>query len=205
MINLQSETKPNVGIIILAAGASTRMGSPKQLLFYQGESLINHTIKNAIASICDPVILVLGANAEHIIAKINQPQITIVKNPDWHLGMSSSIRCGIITLLNHTPTIEAVVITVCDQPFLTAEIINSLVESYSYTGKPIIACEYADTLGVPVLFSQNFFTELVNLSADVGARKIIKTHRKDVFTISFPAGAIDIDTPTDYQQLQRNY
>jgi len=197
-------TESNIAIIILAAGASTRMGSPKQLLSYQGESLVNHTIKNAIASVCNPIIVVLGANAENIRSEISEPSVRIVENPDWHLGMSSSIRCGIISLANCYPTIDAVVITVCDQPFLSAEIINHLVATYHSTRKPIIACEYADTLGVPVLFSQIFFSELAILSEDVGAKKLIKNHYHEVFSIPFPLGAIDIDTPEDYQQIEKD-
>jgi molybdenum cofactor cytidylyltransferase len=195
---------PKVGIIILAAGASTRMGSPKQLLSYQGESLVNRTVKNAIASVCHPVILVLGANAEIILSQLDhvqKPNIKVVENPDWQLGMSSSIRCGIMVILDNYPHIEAVVITVCDQPFLNTEIINNLVELSHYKNKPIIACEYADTLGSPVLFSSKYFSELINLTQDMGARKLIKIYKNDVFSISFPLGAIDIDTPQDYQQL----
>lgn len=200
-------TQSNIGIIILAAGASTRMGSPKQLLSYQGESLVNRTVKNAIASVCHPVILVLGANAESIRSQIDQIQhsnIKIVENPDWQLGMSSSIRGGMTALIDNYPNIEAVVITVCDQPFLTGEIINNLVNSYYSTNKPIIACEYANTLGVPVLFSSKYFSELTNLTQDMGARKLIKSYKNDVFSIPFPLGAIDIDTPQDYQQLLEN-
>ncbi|MBK1989948.1 nucleotidyltransferase family protein [Sphaerospermopsis aphanizomenoides BCCUSP55] len=197
-------TESNIGIIILAAGASTRMGTPKQLLPYQGKSLLSHTIESAIASVCNPVILVLGANAENIRSQISTPTIKIVENPDWHLGMSASIRCGIVSLIDNYPTLDAAVITVCDQPFLAHEIINQLVTAYHTSKKTIIACEYADTLGVPVLFSQIFFSELAGLSEDVGAKKLIKTYSKDVFSIPFPSGAIDIDTPQDYQKLQES-
>jgi molybdenum cofactor cytidylyltransferase len=195
-------SESNIAIIILAAGASTRMGEPKQLLPYQGRSLLSHTIESAITSVCHPLILVLGANAENIRSQISEPTIKIVENSDWYLGMSSSIRCGIVSLLNNSQTIDAVVITVCDQPFLSAEIINDLVAAYNSTRKPIIACQYADTLGVPVLFNHIFFSELASLSEDVGAKKIIKTHHQDVFSIPFPLGIIDIDTPQDYQKLQ---
>ncbi|TAE56144.1 MAG: nucleotidyltransferase family protein [Nostocales cyanobacterium] len=190
-----------IGIIILAAGASTRMGSPKQLLNYQGENLVNRTIKKAIASVCDPVILVLGANAENIRHQIHESKITIIENQDWNLGMSASLKCGITEINTNYPHLEAVIITVCDQPFLEVEIINKLVISYQETNKPIIACEYADTLGVPVLFSKKYFQKLANLTQDMGARKLIKTYKSDVFSIPFPLGKIDIDTPQDYQQL----
>jgi molybdenum cofactor cytidylyltransferase len=195
-------TESNIGIIILAAGASTRMGTPKQLLPYQGRSLLRHTIESAIASVCKPIIVVLGANAENIRFEISESSIKIVENQDWHLGMSSSIRMGILSLITDYKNIDAAVITVCDQPFVSHEIINHLVSKYHSTRKPIIACEYADTLGVPVLFSQLFFSDLAILSEDIGAKKLIKTHHDEVFSIPFPLGAIDIDTPHDYQQIE---
>ncbi|MCX5981101.1 MAG: nucleotidyltransferase family protein [Nostocales cyanobacterium LacPavin_0920_SED1_MAG_38_18] len=197
-------TKSNIAIIILAAGASTRMGRPKQLLLYQGISLLRHTIENAVASVCKPIVVVLGSNAENIRSQISESDIKIVENPDWHLGMSSSIRRGISSIITDYQNIDAVVITVCDQPFISADIINNLVSKYYNTKKPIIACEYANTLGVPVLFNQSFFSELANLSEDIGAKKLIRNHHNEVFSIPFPLGAIDIDTPNDYQQIEHD-
>jgi molybdenum cofactor cytidylyltransferase len=192
----------NIAIIILAAGASTRMGRPKQLLPYQGSSLIKHTIDNAIASVCKPIVVILGANAVQIRSEISESAINIVDNPDWHLGMSSSIRRGILSLMTDFQAIEAAVITVCDQPFLSSEVINNLVEAYYSTKKNIIACQYEDTLGVPVLFSREFFSELAVLSEDVGAKKLIKKNLQEVLSIPFPLGAIDIDTPQDYEKIK---
>jgi molybdenum cofactor cytidylyltransferase len=197
--------KSNIAIMILAAGSSTRLGTPKQLLSYQGQSLIKHTIESAISSVCQPIIVVLGANVENICSEISEYSIKIVENSDWYLGMSSSIRRGILSLITDYQNIDAVVITVCDQPFLSSTIINNLVAKYYSTNKPIIACEYANTLGVPVLFSQSFFSELANLSEDVGAKKLIKNHYHQVASIPFPLGEIDIDTPQDYQKLEQNF
>ncbi|NET68404.1 MAG: nucleotidyltransferase family protein [Moorea sp. SIO1G6] len=197
-------TESNIAIIILAAGASTRMGRPKQLLPYQGCSLLRHTIETAMASVCKPVVVVLGANAQQIYSEVNQPSVTVVENLDWNLGMGSSIRRGILSLATCSETIDAAVITVCDQPFLSPEIINYLVAAYHANGKPIVACQYADTLGVPVLFKHIFFSELATLDETVGAKKLINKYYNEVFSIPFPLGVIDIDTPTDYQQLQKN-
>lgn len=188
----------NVAIIILAAGASTRMGKPKQLLPYQGSSLLQHTIESAIASVCKPVVVVLGANAQHIRPEIAQPAVQVVENPQWNLGMSASIRSGILSL---SESIDAAVITVCDQPFLCAEIINNLVERYHSSGKAIAASEYAGTLGVPALFGRALFSELATLGDSVGAKHLINKHLNQVFGVPFPLGAVDIDTPQDYEQL----
>ncbi|MBD2196358.1 MULTISPECIES: nucleotidyltransferase family protein [Calothrix] len=193
-----------IPLIILAAGASTRMGKPKQLLSYQGRSLIQHTVESAIASFCNPVIVVLGANAQQIRSQFNQDLVQIVENPHWNLGMSTSIRSGISALNHDSQNIEAAVITVCDQPYISAEIINNLISAYSATKKPIIASQYAETLGVPALFSRQFFPELLTLNEDTGAKYLIKKYRDLVLAVNFPLGAIDIDTPNDYQNLQAN-
>ncbi|MBD2356784.1 nucleotidyltransferase family protein [Tolypothrix sp. FACHB-123] len=194
----------NIAIIILAAGASSRMGQPKQLLPYQGRSLLQHTVESAIASLCNPVIVVLGANAQQIRSQVNQNLVQIVENPQWHLGMSTSIRSGISALNNYSQNIEAAVITVCDQPYISTEIINNLIAAYSSTKKPIVASQYAETLGVPALFSRQFFPELLELNKDTGAKYLIKKYRDLVLTVNFPLGSIDIDTPQDYETLQAN-
>ncbi|MEH2431145.1 MAG: nucleotidyltransferase family protein [Nostoc sp.] len=193
--------KSTIAIMILAAGASTRMGTPKQLLLYQGRSFLQYITEIAIASVCQPVVVVLGANAEQIHPQIKQLPVRVVKNSDWACGMSTSIKSGIELLNNLPQKIEAVVITLCDQPFVSPQIINQLVDTYYSTKKPIIACEYGDTLGVPALFSQTFFSELAALKETSGAKKVINHNVNEVFSIPFPLGDIDIDTPKDYEQL----
>jgi molybdenum cofactor cytidylyltransferase len=183
--------KSTIAIMILAAGASTRMGTPKQLLLYQGRSFLQYTTEIAIASVCQPVVVVVGANSEQIHRQIKHLPVKVVNNLDWVLGMSTSIKSGIELLNNLPQKIEAVVITLCDQPFVSPQIINQLV-----------ACEYAGTLGVPALFSQRFFSELAALKETSGAKKVINHNLKEVFSIPFPLGDIDIDTPKDYEQLQ---
>lgn len=190
-----------IAIIILAAGASVRMGTPKQLLPYQGRSLLRQIAQEAIASVCEPVIVVLGAYAQQIRPELNQLPVQVIENLDWNQGMSTSIKSGIQWLKTATNN-EAVVLALCDQPFVSAQIINQLVEAYYYTGKPIIASEYSGTSGVPALFSHRFSFELTNLQETEGAKQIIKKYSHEVYSISFPEGAIDIDTPNDYEKLK---
>ncbi|MEH2349774.1 MAG: nucleotidyltransferase family protein [Nostoc sp.] len=197
---IETETS-SIAIIILAAGASTRMGTPKQLLLYQGRSFVHHIAEIAIASVCKPVVIVLGANTEQIYPQIKQLPVQVVKNLDWACGMSASIKSGLELLNNLPQKIEAVVITLCDQPFVSTQIINQLVDAYYSSQKPIIACEYAGTLGVPALFSQRFFSELAALQETSGAKKVINDNINEVFSLQFPLGNIDIDTPKDYEQL----
>ncbi|MBV8887912.1 MAG: nucleotidyltransferase family protein [Chroococcidiopsidaceae cyanobacterium CP_BM_RX_35] len=191
-----------IGLVILAAGASRRMGTPKQLLHYQGHSLLRHSAKEAVTSECQPIVVVLGAYAGQIQPEISQLPVQVVENLQWALGMSASIRAGIKALDALSQNLEAVVIVLCDQPFVSADIINQLVRAYYSTRKPIIASEYAGTLGVPALFNKSLFSELAALRGSEGARQVIKKHLQQVLGISFPAGAIDIDTPNDYQFLQ---
>ena len=191
-----------IGLIILAAGASTRMGTPKQLLLYRGRSFVRHFCDVAIASVCQPITVVLGANAEQIKPEISQLPVQIVENQQWAEGMSSSIRVGLEALLGVNQNLEAVAIALCDQPFVSSQTLDRIVEAYHFTGKPIIASEYAGTLGVPVLFSHTLFSEIMALKSNEGAKQLIKRHIHEVFSIPFPEGSIDIDTPNDYDQLQ---
>lgn len=191
-----------IGIVILAAGASTRMGRPKQLLPYQGQSLLAHTVKAAVASVCKPAIVIVGAHAEQIVQEVSHFPVQVIENQQWSEGIGSSIRTGIKALNAFPEEVEAAVLALCDQPFISSQVINEIVEAYSLTGKPIVAAEYSGTLGVPALFSRPFFSELMTLESTGGAKQIIAKHTNDVFRVPFAKGAIDIDTPKDYEQLQ---
>lgn len=194
-----------IGIVILAAGASTRLGAPKQLLPYRGQSLLRHTAEVAIASGCRPIVVVLGAQAERLEAEVQQLPVYVVENKHWAKGMGSSIQTGLTVLQSIHPHIKAVVILLCDQPFISASLVHQLIEVHHRTNKPIVASEYANTVGVPALFSHVLFPVLMTLPADRGARYVIQNHAQAIARVSFPLGAIDIDTPGDYKQfLHRN-
>lgn len=190
---------PTIGMIILAAGASIRMGTPKQLLVYRGRSFLSQIVETAITSMCHPIVVVLGVNAQRFKPEVSHFPVQVVENLRWCEGMSASIKVGMEALVNQN--IEGVVITLCDQPFVSTQIINQLIAAYHSTGKSIVACEYAGTLGVPALFSRALFPELMKLDATAGAKYLIKKHSEQVFSVSFPEGAIDIDTPQDYEHL----
>lgn len=189
------------GVIILAAGASTRMGSPKQLLPYQDNTLLQHSINVALADSFTPVIVVVGAKILDILPVINNYHITIVENREWQEGLGSSVRIGISTLMDQTPLIENAILMLCDQPFVTAELLRQLVETKAATHKKIVACTYKNTAGVPVLFDKSFFSELLQLKGQDGAKKLLIQHSAEVATVPFPEGAIDIDTPEDYDKF----
>ncbi|MEM7556100.1 MAG: nucleotidyltransferase family protein [Cyanobacteria bacterium P01_A01_bin.84] len=197
----------NIGLIILAAGSASRMGKPKQLLTYQGNSLISHIVKVGINSICEPVIVVLGAYAEQIKSQIDKLPIQIIENLDWETGMSSSIRAGVNAINHSHPQLDAVIIALADQPLISETAFNQLVQTYQTTENTIIASAYGDVIGVPALFHRTFFPELINLGGDRGAKFLIgKDKNKDkVLSLSIPAAAIDIDTPEDYENLLSIY
>ncbi|WP_347160059.1 nucleotidyltransferase family protein [Pontibacter chitinilyticus] len=189
------------GLILLAAGASTRLGEPKQLLMYEGESLLQRAIRTARASACQPVVVVLGANAEALLPDVSD--LHVVQNPEWEEGMASSIRSGVAALLALSPAVSGVVLMVCDQPFADSDLLEKLVAEKNLTGKGIIASAYSNTLGTPVLFTRPYFQTLLALRGKEGAKKLILTHAHDVATVPFPQGIIDVDTSEDYELLQQ--
>ena len=181
------------------------MGKPKQLLQYEGQSLLKHAIQEAIYSIADPVIVVLGANADKFEKEISEKKVHIIENKEWEEGMASSVRAGLNTLLKINPTADAVIFMVCDQPFISSSLLNDLIVVQQETHKPIVTSNYGEAIGPPALFHKSIFKDLLQLKGDAGARKIIQQYSDDVATVLFPEGSIDIDTENDYEELiQKN-
>ena len=196
-------TPKNIGVIILAAGASSRLGTPKQLLQYAGKTLLQQSLQVAVDSIARPVIVVLGADADHIKKETDFSSALAIVNADWEEGMASSIRSGINALLKIDPLAEGAVLMLCDQPYTTSALVNELVAVHQNTGKAIVASSYSDTLGVPALFHKSIFPELLQLEDDLGAKGIIQQHAKDTEVVAFSKGNVDIDTEADYQKLSK--
>lgn len=193
----------NTGIILLAAGNSSRMGSPKQLLNYQGKTLLEQIIDTALEVFDkNKVIVVLGAHHHEISSAIKDKNILKSINENWESGMASSIQSGLKTLQTSFPEMERCFISVCDQPYLKKEVFLEMQRLSDNSSKEIIAAKYSDTLGVPALFSKKYFEKLMNLEGEQGAKKIIQQNMEDVETFTFEEGAIDIDTPSDYENLK---
>lgn len=192
----------NTGIILLAAGNSSRMGSPKQLLPYQGKTFLERIIDTA-QEIFDPnqIMLVLGANQYEISSVIKNKKVQFVINEEWKSGMASSIQAGIKTLSNHFPEMEKCFISVCDQPYITSDLFSKMLHLQETSSKEIVVAKYADTLGVPALFSKKYFKQLTELTGEQGAKNIIRQNMNDVTSFEFEKAAIDIDTPADYDHL----
>lgn len=187
------------GIVVLAAGASTRMGTPKQLLPWKGRSLIRHATDVALASPAWPVVVVLGAQADLVRAEIVRAPVIMVENPNWADGLSSSIRLGISVLESFSLSLEAALFVLCDQPALSPATIARLVAEHQRSRRSIVASQYGDHPGPPALFTRRHFPELLELSGSEGARPLFRRHASDLATVELPELAVDLDTPADYQ------
>lgn len=190
----------NIAIVILAAGNSSRLGRPKQLLKFKGKSLLENVIFEAL-KMTNAIVVVFGSNHELIENEITETTIKKVLNPEWESGMSSSIVKGLLTVLELNPNCQKCIFAVCDQPFVNATLFENLIQESQKTNSGIVASSYSETLGTPVLFHQKYFVELLELKGQEGAKKLIKKHAEDVASVSFEKGNIDIDTEEDYEKL----
>lgn len=188
------------GVILLAAGSSSRLGRPKQLINYQGKTLLQHSIEAAHHSAADVLIVVLGCNADLIQTHIESKEVSVLVHAHWKDGMSSSMQCGLRHLIE-TRQVDQVVLMLCDQPFVHQGLLDQLMLDKQTSGKGIIACSYAGTVGVPALFDQKYFSELLALKGTEGAKKVILNHQEDTFLVDFPLGAVDLDTEEDVQKV----
>jgi len=175
----------NVTAIILAAGASTRLGEPKQLVTLGGERLLDRAVRVAREAGCAPVVVVLGASAETILGECRLNDACIVMNPDWGEGMASSIRCGVRQLDDDC---DAAILMTCDQPAVTANHLRQLMEGCTDTP---VASSYAGRSGVPACFPAGYFGDLLLLAGEEGARRRLES----AVTIDLAGGELDIDTP----------
>jgi molybdenum cofactor cytidylyltransferase len=187
------------GCVILAAGESSRLGQPKQNLLVEGQTLLQRAVDTARKANCGLIVVVLGANAARIDPITG---VTTLYNEDWAEGMASSIRTGINSISKNI-SVDKVIILLCDQPFVTTELLNTLIDKQAETGRPIVACTYGGTTGVPALFDRAFFAELLLLQGHEGAKKILTEQAANIATVPFERGNIDIDTPEDYEQFRK--
>jgi molybdenum cofactor cytidylyltransferase len=191
-------------ILILAAGKSSRLGSPKQLLEYHGTSLIKRVAQTALDSEIGSVTVVLGANADKIRTELEIPDLILIENTDWEEGMASSIRAGVNAIADLEPDTDGIMILVCDQPHLEGAILKQLLQVQRDTGLPVTASVYQGKTGTPAVFHKNFFPLLMELKGDTGARKLFSEHSDQVALVPFEKGIIDIDTKEDYEKLIHN-
>lgn len=193
--------------LVLAAGSSSRLGRPKQLLRIQGESLLHRTARLALEAGCSPVYIVVGFEAQAMTHELLDLPVEAVLNAGWTEGMGSSVRTGIHALRNADPRLDAVLLLVCDQPNLTAEHLRNLLARnrarHVEGKKSVTASFYAGKAGVPAVFPQELFEEIAVCSGDQGARELIRAHAADVETIPWAGGEVDLDRPEDLTAIER--
>ena len=191
----------NTGVIILAAGNSSRFGNTKQLLHFKGKTLLKHTIEEAAKAGAQLIVVVSGANADEISKEITNENVEIVFNKNWEQGMASGIVAGLKTAITLNKDLWKVIIAVCDQPFISSSQFQKLFQEQNRSDKHIVASAYADTIGTPALFTEKYFDALMSLTGDHGAKNLFKKYSDDLATVEFPDGNIDIDTKEDYENL----
>jgi len=191
----------NYGLIILAAGNSSRMGQPKQLIKYHNKSFLQHVVDEANTATNNKTMVVTGANRDLLEVELRQLPVHVIYNEQWETGIASSISSGVAALYKIFPYLYGIIISVCDQPFVSSALFNKLIEQYKKGHKGIVACHYHHTLGVPVLFGKKYFDALLALKGTEDSQTLLSQFADDIEQIAFEQGNIDINTMRDYETL----
>lgn len=192
-----------VAAVIVAAGSSSRLGQPKQLLTIDGESMLERAIRVAHEGGASPVFVVLGAHRGVIEKRVNLAAARIVVNDEWEEGLASSIRAGVNAVETEAPDAPGVLLMTCDQPRLTADHLRRMMDEFkAHAGANAIASNYAGTRGIPAVFPRQAMADLSALRGDKGARGLLAQPPWPVTEIPFEGGEVDIDRPEDLAQLR---
>jgi CTP:molybdopterin cytidylyltransferase MocA len=187
--------RTGVAAVVLAAGGSRRLGHPKQLVLWQGESLVRRAARVAVESSCGRVVVVVGAVAPEVRDALAGVPVEVVSNDDWSEGMAASIRCGVGAVAHGGE--GAVLLVACDQPALTASHLDRIVARW-VQGARAVGSRYAGTLGVPALFDRSFFPPLLALHGDTGAKKLLRDG--ETAAVDWADGSLDVDTQVDLER-----
>jgi len=194
-----------IPILLLAAGGSTRMGQPKQLLPWGGQTLIEHQIQTLLQT-GEPIFVVLGAHADRILPVVEKYPVTVVVNSSWESGMAGSISCGINELELLGSVADAVLIALVDQPLIPIRHFKEMLDAYKEGVQQIIASTSSEGwLGVPALFDKCYFSELQNLQGEKGAKTLIQQYPNRIKAVECNEIIKDIDTLESYQDLYRKH
>ncbi|MBD2715173.1 nucleotidyltransferase family protein [Microvirga sp. STR05] len=189
-------------ILLLAAGSSSRLGRPKQLLVYQGRTLLRRAAETAVAAAGGvPVVVVTGALHTELLPELAGLPVRVVRCPEWARGMGASLKTGLQALKTQYSPLRSVTVLLCDQPLVTPALLRQLAETHAATGRSIVASEYGGVRGVPVLFGAEALPLLYQVPDAAGAGQLLKQHSELVATVSFPGGALDVDTEAQYAAL----
>lgn len=187
--------------LVLAAGSSRRMGSPKQLLMVRGKPLLELVVGQVNESNLDDVLIVLGAAADEIQSHVDLGRARVLVNPDHASGMASSLRAGVASL---GADVERVVVILGDQPDVDAALLNRLLELQTRSGLPAAALSFNGLLHPPVVLNRELWGDLMTLEGDVGCRAVIRGRPEQVVSLSVGTDLthpVDIDTQADYERI----
>jgi molybdenum cofactor cytidylyltransferase len=189
-----------IAAVVLAAGGSSRLGQPKQLLPLGASVVLDHTLERARASSLEPRLLVVGHRSVEVLAAVDTRGFTIVHNPDYDRGQSTSVRAAVAALAED---VDAVVFLLGDQPLVAPETLDALAAARRRTGAPLVQPHYLEGRGNPVLIGRELFGELGELTGDIGARPLLQRHAEAVELVSVASGRPDdIDTIDDYERVR---
>lgn len=199
---------PVIGGIILAAGDSSRLGQPKQLLSVGEENLIQRAVRVGLDSQVTPLVVVLGAGAPFIRPHLTTFSVQMIINRDWQDGIGTSVRVGLRALQQLAPNLRAALVMTCDQPKVSATVLQQIVDTYLETKKPVVASRYqddlhADAFGLPALFDQVTFDALYGLDDDQDPRDVLRQYLSETVFLPCPDGACDINLPDDYERFMQ--
>ena len=192
---------PDLGIfsLVMAAGKASRFGGAKLLAEYRGVSLVRRSLQLALQVTASKTVLIVGAEWQRVFIDCGSLAPFIVRNEEYESGMASSIACGTRAI---QPVADAVMILLADQPLITADHLHSMEQAWRASPSLIIATEFDEIAGPPVIFPAAYFAALLNLSGDAGARVVLEKNSDRVIKIPFADAAMDIDTPEDLRRLQ---
>ena len=201
---MTAERPARIGAVVLAAGASRRLGQPKQLLVVSDQPLLERAVD---ALLSDPriwpVVVVLGAEAPVVRAAVARRPVLFAENAAWAEGMASSLRAGLATLRQFSREVDAVFCALCDQPAFDGHVVRQLLDRRETTGAGVVAARYAGHPGAPAIFSREHFPALAQLTGDAGARQLFNSLPPHALaTVDLPQLGFDVDTPADLQRLR---
>jgi len=184
--------------VLLAAGAASRFGTPKQALSIDGISMVRRAAITAIKAGLAPVVVVIGAHAELVTRSLDGLDIHLADNPHWSAGMGSSLAAGVRQVLEWVPSLQAIMVLLADQPAISTVDLAHMLQRRGLRPERILAAQYDGHLGPPCIFPDRYFNELARLDGPTGARSLLERYAGHVDTYDLPSGAFDIDTPDDH-------
>jgi molybdenum cofactor cytidylyltransferase len=197
---MSADTALPVAGVVLAAGASTRFGRNKLLLQLGGDSLARRAAKAALEGGLDPVVVVLGHEADRIRQELSGLPVRAIVNPEYARGMNTSVQAGIDAAPEETP---AVVVLLADMPFVTGDMIARLVQAYRQTGAPLVASDYEGVHAPPTLYARPLFPELGGPEGEGCGKRVVRRHAEEAVRVSWPsARLVDVDREEDWELMR---